>query len=207
MKNLTSRQNQVLSWIRESVEKTGQAPTVRELQQKIGCSAPMGVVSHLAALENKGYINRIEGKARGIIITSDDEKKREEIVQVPIVGNVACGKPIWAEEMIEEIIPLPRSVNRYNRDVFILRAKGDSMNLAGIDNKDLVIFHKQNYAENGDKVVALIGAEATVKKMKMEGKMIKFLPVSNNPIHQEIMPEEGTFMIQGKVIGVIKSNI
>lgn len=207
MKALTTRQNQILNWIRESIEKTGQAPTVRELQGRIGCSAPMGVVSHLNALENKGYINRIGGKARGIMVIGRDGRQAEDIIQVPVVGDVACGKPIWAEEMIEEIVPLPRAITKYNQDVFILRAKGDSMNLAGIDEGDLVIFHKQNYADLGDKVVVLIGTEATIKKYRLGKKQEEFVPVSSNNEHQPIIPEPGTFMIQGKVIGVIKSNI
>jgi repressor LexA len=206
MKTLTTRQEQVLTWIRESIEKTGKAPTVRELQAKIGCSAPMGVVSHLNALELKGYISRIENKPRGILITNEKkDKSPDDIVQVPLVGNVACGMPIWAEEMIEEIIPLPRAFVRYNQDVFMLRAKGDSMNLAGIDEGDFILFHKQGYADSGDKVVVLIGNEATVKKYTIKEDHEEFMPVSNNPEHQPIIPEEGTYMIQGKVIGVIKN--
>jgi repressor LexA len=206
MKTLTTRQEQVLTWIKESIEKTGKAPTVRELQAKIGCSAPMGVVSHLNALELKGYISRIENKPRGILITNEKkDKSPDDIVQVPLVGNVACGMPIWAEEMIEKIIPLPRTFVRYNQDVFMLRAKGDSMNLAGIDEGDFILFHKQDYADSGDKVVVLIGNEATVKKYIITGDHEEFVPVSNNPEHQPIAPEEGTYMIQGKVIGVIKN--
>lgn len=205
MKTLTTRQEQVLGWIRESIEKTGQAPTVRELQAKLGCSAPMGVVSHLNALELKGYISRIENKTRGIIITNDAKKEPDDIVQVPLVGNVACGMPIFAEEMIEEIIPLPRTFVRYNQDVFMLRARGDSMNMAGIDEGDFILFHKQDYADSGDKVVVLIGTEATVKKYVIKEGHEEFVPVSSNQEHQPIIPEIGTYMIQGKVIGVIKN--
>jgi len=205
MKTLTTRQEQVLGWIKESIEKTGQAPTVRELQTKIGCSAPMGVVSHLNALELKGYISRIENKPRGILITnSNSAKSPDDIVQVPLVGNVACGMPIFAEEMIEEIIPLPRTFVRYDQDVFMLRAQGDSMNMAGIEEGDYILFHKQEFADSGDKVVVLIGTEATVKKYVIKEDHEEFVPVSNNPEHKPIIPEEGTYMIQGKVIGVIK---
>lgn len=205
MKTLTSRQEQVLGWIKESIDKTGQAPTVRELQAKLGCSAPMGVVSHLNALELKGYITRIENKTRGIIITNDSKSGPDDIVQVPLVGNVACGMPIFAEEMIEEIIPLPRTLVRYSQDVFMLRASGDSMNLGGIDEGDFIMFHKQDYADSGDKVVVLIGTDATVKKYVINGDHEEFVPVSDNPDHKPIVPEVGTYMIQGKVIGVIKN--
>jgi repressor LexA len=205
MKTLTTRQEQVLGWIKESIDKTGQAPTVRELQAKLGCSAPMGVVSHLNALELKGYISRIENKNRGIIITNDSKREPDDIVQVPLVGNVACGMPIFAEEMIEEIIPLPRTLVRYNQDVFMLRARGDSMNLGGIDEGDFIMFHKQDYADSGDKVVVLIGTDATVKKYVIKEDHEEFVPVSDNPEHQPIVPEAGTYMIQGKVIGVIKN--
>jgi repressor LexA len=205
MKTLTTRQEQVLSWIKESIDKTGQAPTVRELQAKIGCSAPMGVVSHLNALELKGYISRIDNKPRGIIITNDKiNKSPDDLVQVPLVGNVACGMPIWAEELVEEIIPLPRAFVGYGQDVFMLRAQGDSMNQSGIDEGDYILFHKQDYADSGDKVVVLIGSEATVKQYIIKEDHEEFVPNSNNKIYRPLIPEMGTYMIQGKVIGVIK---
>lgn len=206
MKQLTDKQKQVLGWIAETIEKSGQAPTVRELQTKLGCRAPMGVVSHLRALENKGYIRRLEGKARGIVLVSEgSNRKPDEMVQVPLVGNVACGMPIWAEEMIEEWIPLSTKLVGQTQDVFMLRAKGDSMNLAGIDDGDYIVFKKTNTALPEDKVVVLIGTEATVKKVKFEKNKVVFAPMSTNKEHQPITPKPGTFMIQGKVIGVIKN--
>ena len=209
MKKLTTKQNQVLEWVEDSIQKTGQAPTVRELQDKLGCSSPMGAAAHLNALEAKGYITKVDGKARGLIVNrGDNVRGNDELVQVPLVGNVACGMPIWADEMVEEIITLPKTFVRYTSDVFMLRAKGDSMNMAGIDDGDYIIFHKQNSAEEGDKVVVLIGNEATVKRYRVdkEHKQIVFQPMSDNPTHAPIVPEQGTFMIQGKVIGVIKNN-
>lgn len=209
MRKLTTKQKQVLDWIEDSVQCTGQAPTVRELQEKLGCASPMGVVSHLNALEAKGYISKVDGKARGILLNSMENVRQasDDIIQVPLVGNVACGMPIWAEEMVEDIIPVPKAFVRYTQDIFMLRAKGDSMNLAGIDDGDYIIFHKQDFAENGDKVVVLIGSEATVKKFVKEKKRIVFMPMSTNPLHSPIIPEQGTFMIQGKVIGVMKNNL
>jgi repressor LexA len=207
MKRLTDKQKQVLRWIEESIRKTGQAPTVRELQAKLGCSAPMGVVSHLNALEMKGYIERVENKARGIILTFDENHKPEDMIQVPLVGNVACGMPIWAEEMIEDIISLPRTLVKYSKDVFMLRAKGDSMDLAGIEEGDYILFHKQDTADLGDKVVVLLGNEATCKKFCIEKNQPIFRPMSTNPENKDIYPEDNTFMIQGKVIGVIKNYI
>lgn len=205
-KQLTPKQEKVLSWIKESIDKTGEAPTVRELQEKIGCSSPMGVVSHLKALENKGQIRRLENQARGIRLNSGGELAgQDQIVKVPLVGNVACGMPIWAEEMIEDWIPLSTKLVRNAQDVFMLRAKGDSMNLAGIDEGDYIVFRKQNEASEGDKVVVLIGTEATVKKLKKSGGKVIFEPMSTNPKNKAIIPDPGTFMIQGKVIGVIKS--
>lgn len=206
MKALTDKQKRVLGWIKDSIDLTGQAPTVRELQFKLGCAAPMGVVAHLNALEAKGYIRRASGKARGIVVTADEKGKTpEEMVRVPLVGNVACGMPIWAEEMIEEWIPLSTKLVGYTQDVFMLRAKGDSMNLAGIDDGDFIVFRKQNTALPGDKVVVLIGTEATVKRLKFEKDRVVFEPVSTNKDHKLIIPKPGTFMIQGKVIGVIKN--
>lgn len=206
MKELTEKQKKVLGWIKESVDLTGQAPTVRELQLKIGCAAPMGVVAHLRSLEAKGYIRKIEGKARGIVLVSDESGKApDEMVQVPLVGNVACGMPIWAEEMIEEWIPISTKLVGHTQDVFMLRAKGDSMNLAGIDDDDYIVFRKQSTALPGDKVVVLIGTEATVKRIKIDKSRVIFEPVSSNKEHKPIVPKPGTFMIQGKVVGVIKN--
>jgi repressor LexA len=209
MKKLTKKQEQVLDWIEASIQKTGQAPTVRELQAMLGCSSPMGAAAHINALEAKGYLTKVDGKSRGIMVNKGDAiKGDDDIVQVPLVGSVACGMPIWAEEMIEEIIPLPKAFVKYTKDVFMLKAQGDSMNLAGIDDGDYIIFHKQNVAEEGDKVVVLIGSEATVKKYRVdkEHKRVVFQPMSDNPTHAPIIPELGTFMIQGKVIGVVKNN-
>ncbi|MDD3480929.1 MAG: transcriptional repressor LexA [Patescibacteria group bacterium] len=206
MKQLTEKQKKVLGWIEESLDKTGQAPTVRELQAKIGCAAPMGVVSHLNALESKGYIRRSPGKARGIILSATESGRTpDDMVQVPLVGNVACGMPIWAEEMIEEWIPLSTKLVGHTQDVFMLRAKGDSMNLAGIDEGDYIVFKKQNTALPGEKVVVLLGSEATVKRIKIEKNKVIFEPMSTNKDHKPIVPSPGTFMIQGKVIGVIKN--
>lgn len=204
MKKLTEKQKQILDWIEDSIKNSGSAPTVRELQSKLGCSTPMGVVSHLNALEIKGYIERVDNKARGILLTAPGNKV-EDMVQVPLVGNVACGMPIWAEEMIEDIISLPRTLVRYSKDVFMLRAKGDSMDLAGIEDGDYIIFHKQDYADFGDKVVVLLGNEATCKKFACEGGNPVFKPMSTNPENCDVCPEENMFRIQGKVIGVIKN--
>lgn len=206
MKQLTEKQQKMLGWIKESLDLTGQAPTVRELQAKLGCAAPMGVVSHLNALENKGFIRRSAGKTRGIIVTANEKGKApEEMVRVPLVGNVACGMPIWAEEMIEDWIPLSTKLVGHTQDVFMLRAKGDSMNLAGIDDGDFIVFRRQNTALPGDKVVVLLGTEATVKRVKFEKNHVIFEPVSTNKEHKPIIPRPGTFMVQGKVIGVIKN--
>ncbi len=206
-KELTDKQKKVLSWIKESVDKTGGAPTVRELQEKIGCSSPMGVVSHLRALESKGQIRRLENQARGIVILDGRKPvaENEGVVNVPLVGRVACGMPIYAEEMIEDWIPLSTKLVKRAQDVFMLTAKGDSMNLAGIDDGDYIVFRKTSHAENGDKVVVLIGTEATVKKLRTDKGKAMFEPMSSNKDHKTIIPEPGTFMIQGKVIGVIKN--
>lgn len=206
MKLLTEKQKKVLGWVRQSIDLTGQAPTVRELQLKLGCAAPMGVVAHLNALEAKGYLRKIDGKARGLIVTADEAGKApDEMVQIPLVGTVACGMPIWAEEMIEEWIPLSTKLVGHTQDVFMLRAKGDSMNLAGIDDQDFIVFKKQSTALPGDKVVVLIGTEATVKRIRFDKNRVVFEPVSSNKEHKPIIPKLGTFMIQGKVIGVIKN--
>ncbi len=207
-KELTEKQKKVLTWIKESVDKTGDAPTVRELQGKIGCSSPMGVVSHLRALEQKGQIRRLDHQARGIVVLDGRnirDSKEGDVVNVPLVGNVACGMPIYAEEMIEDWIPLSTKLIKRSQDAFMLTAKGDSMDLTGIEDGDYIVFRKADTAENGDKVVVLIGTEATVKRLRTDKGRVMFEPMSTNKEHKTLIPEEGTFMIQGKVIGVIKN--
>lgn len=206
MTNLTNRQKFILSLIEKSISSTGKAPSIREIQREIGCSSPMGVVSHLKSLERKGFIRRIEGQRRGIVLDSKDGRAESDLVQVPLVGDVACGMPIWAEELIQDWIPISTKLIRGSKDgIFMLNAKGDSMNLAGIDDGDYIIFKKQNTAENGDKVVVLIGTEATVKRIKILKDHVEFHPMSSNKNHKVLIPGAGTFMIQGKVIGVVKN--
>jgi repressor LexA len=166
----------------------------------------MGVVSHLNALESKGYIRKIDGKARGLMVLTDEKGKApDDMIRVPLVGNVACGMPIWAEELIEDWIPLSTKLVGHSQDVFMLRAKGDSMNLGGIDDGDYIVFRRQSTALPGDKVVVLIGTEATVKRVKFDRNKVIFEPVSSNKEHKPLLPKPGTFMVQGKVIGVIKN--
>jgi len=206
MTNLTNRQKFILGLIQKSISSTGKAPSIREIQKEIGCASPMGVVSHLKSLERKGFIKRIEGQRRGIVLRSRNGEMQSELIQVPLVGDVACGMPIWAEELIQDLIPISsKLIKGPKEEIFMLNAKGDSMNLAGIDDGDYIIFRKQNNAENGDKVVVLIGTEATVKRIKISKDHVEFHPMSSNKSHKVLMPEAGTFMIQGKVIGVVKN--
>ncbi|MFR8779477.1 MAG: transcriptional repressor LexA, partial [Enterocloster sp.] len=160
---VTEKQKEILEFIKETILSKGYPPAVREICEAVHLKSTSSVHSHLETLERNGYIRRDPTKPRTIEILDDDfALTRREVVNVPLIGTVAAGMPILAEENIEDYIPIPAELLP-NKEVFMLRVKGNSMVEAGILNDDKVIVAKQPVAENGDKVVALLGDSATVK--------------------------------------------
>ncbi|MEG2570067.1 MAG: transcriptional repressor LexA, partial [Clostridia bacterium] len=159
---ISPKQEQILEFIKNYVRECGFAPSVREICTGVGLSSPSSGHGHLKALERKGFIRRTDCKTRAIVLVSDEEN-RKNITQVPILGRVAAGAPILAIEQIEGYIPFVDANEGY--DYFALRVRGDSMINAGILPDDLIIVRKQETAESGEIVVALIGEEATVKRL------------------------------------------
>jgi len=166
MRGLTKRQRSVLDTIRNHIEREGYPPTVREIGLALGLRSSCTVQKHLEALTRKGYVKRDGSKSRTIEIVKDDgtvPSIARGVVNVPLVGQVAAGQPILAEEYIEGYLPISRELLPSD-DVFMLRVKGDSMIEAGIFDGDFVVVRKQNTADNGDMVVAMTPeGEATVK--------------------------------------------
>ncbi len=204
--DLTKRQRDVLSYIIESTRERGFPPSVREICQGVGLKSPSTVHSHLSSLEQKGYIRRDPSKGRAIEIVLDDAGLSpvdfDDVVAVPLVGRVTAGTPILAVENIEEYLPLPRSLTRGAQDgVFLLKVEGSSMIDSGILDGDTVVVRRQNYADNGDIVVAMVGdEEATVKRFYREKDAVRLQP--ENRSMEPIITRDVTIL--GLVVGLFR---
>lgn len=197
---ITAKQQEILEYIKESILKKGYPPAVREICEAVQPKSTSSVHSHLESLERNGYIRRDPTKPRAIEILDDDfALTRREMVQVPIIGTVAAGQPILAQENIEDYFPIPASILP-NSETFILRVKGDSMVNAGIFNGDQVIVEHTPSAQNGEIVVALVDDSATVKRFFKEEGHYRLQP--ENDYMDPIIVDE--LEILGKVIGLFR---
>ena len=202
VKGLTSRQRQVLNLIVRYIKGRGYPPTLRELQADLDIGTPRGVLTHVKALERKGYLRR-DSTPRGIqVLREADEKLDDDVVYLPLVGRVPAGTPILADENVEEWIPWPRRLLPKRTDPFVLRVDGDSMSGDNIQTGDLLLVVPEPKAQStpGDIVVALHHGEVTVKRLAKQDTLLVLQP--SNPTHDTIEVDEGT-SIQGKVIGRI----
>ena len=197
MEGLTPRQQQVLEFIRESVRANGYPPTVREICAALDLSSPSTVHAHLANLERLGLIKRDPTKPRALDVVQDLRPRRP----LPLVGRVAAGEPILAEENIEELIDVPAFLRRDDDD-FVLRVRGDSMAGAGIFNDDFIVVHSQDQAQNGEIVVALVGDEATTKRFFNEGRTVRLQP--ENEAYEPIIVNADEVQLVGRVVGVLR---
>jgi repressor LexA len=203
---ISARQREILDLILETVQERGYPPSVREIGEAVGLSSPSTVHSHLSALVKGGYLRRDPSKPRAIEVTDPGrditDLRRAPVRDVPLVGRIAAGSPILADEDIEEIRPLPTEFVG-NDPVFMLRVRGDSMIEAGIFDGDLVAVRRQPEAANGDIVAALVGDdEATVKRLRREDDRV--LLISENPTYAPLVFTEDV-RILGKVVAVIRS--
>jgi repressor LexA len=217
MQGLTQRQHQVLDFIRQSITERGYPPTLREIGAHMGIRSTNGVNDHLRALERKGYLTREDMKSRALrpcgidpetaAAGPDNEVVGEgaEVIEISILGRVAAGAPILAQENIIDAVHVDRGMLRGARQVFGLRVTGDSMIEAGILNGDYIFVRKQPTADRGDIVVALINDEATVKYYFPEKDYVRFQPANSQmaPILMRASDFRST-MILGVVIGVFR---
>ncbi len=209
---LTERQEEVLNFIKQFREENGYPPTLREIGKKFGISSTFGVKRHLDALVKKGYLNIESNASRGISFSKDENLKAPNLFdlekelgfqKVPIVGRVAAGMPILAEENLEGTVVLDSSFVKRSEESFALKVKGDSMINAGIFEGDLVIVSSKRDIHNGDIVVAMLDDEATVKTYEMKSNKIRLLP--QNEKYQPIeIAGTGDFKLIGKVVGVVR---
>ena len=207
MKELTARQREVLGFIRTFTERHGAPPTVREIGDRFGFTA-RPAFDHLRALERKGALHRrVSDKrvSRTLVLAERGPGRRQPAAEIPVLGRIAAGTPVFAEENREDSIPVrPEWFARKGEDLFALRVRGESMIDAHIMDGDLVLVRRQDSAQTGDVVAALVDSEATVKRFAREGDAIVLRP--EHPTMQPIVvhPGRADFRILGKVIGLIR---
>lgn len=206
--NLTQRQELLLSIITKQIQSEGRSPSIPELMGIMQVSSPNGIAKHLHALEIKGYITRDKG-ARGIRLTRQSNlpiaNPEAGVSYVPLVGDIAAGSPILAQENIEEIFAVPESMTNSSGETFFLRVKGESMIEEGILPGDLVMIKKCDSVSNGELAAVLVDDEATVKRFYKEANRIVLQP--SNKDYEPIIIEAGAEQcsIIGKVIGLMRS--
>ena len=213
---LTPRQRRVLEVIRSAVERKGYPPSMREIGEAVGLTSSSSVSHQLAALERKGYLRRDPNRPRAIEVRSPDPAgapsyepmvhdetgsgdARPPATYVPLVGRIAAGGPILAEEAIEDVFPLPRQLVGEGT-LFLLQVVGDSMVDAAICDGDWVVVHQQPVAENGEIVAAMIDGEATVKTFKRRDGQVWLMP--HNPAYEPIPGDQATIL--GRVTAVLR---
>lgn len=188
------------AFIRNSIVHSGVTPSLREIAKAVGFNSPRSVQLMLIRLEKRGFLKRVNG-----VIHLSPRKTptiTEQTVAVPLVGSVACGLPLLAEQDPEALIEVSTKIARPGHQYFFLRAKGTSMNGAGINDGDFVLVRQQPSAAQGETVVALINDEATVKRFYREGRLVILRPDSIDKIHKPIVLSED-LLIQGVVVSTL----
>ena len=208
MAKKNTMQERIYEYIAQFVEDNGYPPSVREIGEAMGLKSPSTVHFHLKNMEERGLTNKGAGKGRAVslvgkpsvgTVSHQEEEVDVPAGKVPIVGNVAAGTPILAQECIEDYLTF--DTNGRDGEYFALRVRGESMLYAGILPDDLVVVHQQHDAYNGEIVVALIGDEATVKRLNRKNGEVWLMP--ENPDYQPIDGREATIL--GKVSAVVRT--
>jgi repressor LexA len=197
--NLTKRQQEIFDFVRSYGSEHGYPPTVRDIGKAIGLTSSSTVHAHLANLEKLGLLKRDPTKPRAIEVLVDKAKSAIAPAGLPLVGQVAAGQPVLAEENIEEYVPVP-GIAGGDEGEFVLRVKGDSMVNAGIFEGDYVIVRPQDTADDGEIVVALVGEEATVKRFFREADHVRLQP--ENESLEPILSRD--VQVLGRVVGVCR---
>ena len=197
---ISAKQQEILEYIKDEILHKGYPPAVREICQAVNLKSTSSVHSHLETLEKNGYIRMDPTKPRAIEIMDDTfNLNRREMVNVPILGNVAAGEPLFAEENIEDYFPIPAEMVP-NSEVFMLHVRGESMINVGILDGDNVLVQQQSTAKDGEMVVALVEDSATVKTFYKEDGYIRLQP-ENDTMEPIIVPD---CQILGKVFGIFR---
>jgi repressor LexA len=208
---LTPRQRRVLEVIRTAVERRGYPPSVREIGESVGLTSTSSVAHQLKVLQNKGFLRRDPNRPRAVEVllpaepsaepqvTEDGISSRPTPAFVPVVGRIAAGGPVLAEEAVEDVFPLPKTLVGEGT-LFLLRVTGDSMIEAAICDGDWVVVRQQPVADNGDVVAAMIDGEATVKTFQRKNGHVLLLP--HNPLYEPIPGDQATIL--GRVVAVLR---
>jgi repressor LexA len=213
---LTRRQQAILDVIRDSIERRGYPPSIREICESAGLASTSSVAHQLAMLERKGFLRRDPNRPRAVdmrvgsdgerpkavrraVAVSDDAPRGEAPIFVPVLGRIAAGGPILAEQLIEDVFPLPKALVG-DGSLFLLKVVGDSMIEAAISDGDWVVVRQQPDADNGEIVAALIDDEATVKTLRKRDGHVWLMP--HNPAYQPINGDEATVL--GRVVTVLR---
>ncbi|MBC8947190.1 MULTISPECIES: transcriptional repressor LexA [Xenorhabdus] len=201
MKALTARQQQVYDLVRDHISQTGMPPTRAEIAARLGFRSPNAAEEHLKALARKGVIEIVAGASRGIRLLLEEE---DEGTGLPLIGRVAAGEPLLAQEHIESHYKVDPELFKPNAD-FLLRVRGMSMKDIGIMDGDLLAVHKTQDVHNGQVIVARIEDEVTVKRFKQTGNRIEL--IAENPEFEPIVVDlrEQNFTIEGLAVGVIRN--
>jgi repressor LexA len=202
MDEITPRQQRIVEFIRQTVDDRGYPPTVREIGDAVGLTSSSSVHAQLANLQRKGLLRKDAAKPRAIEVAGP--RPSREAAMVPLVGRIAAGAPILADEHVEEYLPIPRDVGG-DGELFALRVAGDSMVDAGIFDGDTVVIRRQDVAEDGAIVAALLPApgedEATVKRLKRRGRRLTLVP-ENASMDPFDLPDDGRIL--GQVVAVFR---
>jgi len=197
---LTGRQQEIWAFLVDYVDRHGYPPTVREIGEAVGLASPSTVHAHLANLERQGYIRRDPTKPRAVDVVGESRPR-----PLPLVGRVAAGAPILAEDNVEELVDVPGFLRRDDDD-FVLRVRGDSMIGAGIFDADLIVVHPQSRARNGEIVVARVSGvaddEATAKRFYRQGSVVRL--VAENENYEPIVVNADQVEVVGRVVGVLR---
>lgn len=201
-KGLTARQEAILNFLVEYVQDIGYPPSIREIGEKFKIGSLRGVTVHLEALEKKGYIER-SNTPRSIRIVHPAYQTGNNAVMLPLVGQIAAGSPILAEQNVEDLVPVPSEMVRNIAGAYVLRVRGDSMSGEGINPRDLVVVKPQQTANHGDLVAVLIGDEATIKRIHYERGGIRLMP--SNPAYDPIeLSKDDNPKVLGRIIGLLR---
>ncbi len=200
-KGLTKRQEMILQYVLDYVQREGFPPSIREIGRDFGIGSLRGVTVHLDALERKNYITR-SNTPRSIRVIHRDYQTSTRVTMLPLVGTIAAGVPIEAQEDIEDMIPVPSEMVRNVPHAFLLRIKGDSMSGEGILPRDLVVVKPQQAANHGELVAVMLDGEATVKRLNLDAKGAKLMP--SNPAYEPIPIETENHSVIGKVVGLVR---
>lgn len=201
--NLSDKDKKAFALIRNKIVYYGKSPTLSEINEVTGGASPRSASLVINRLIDAGLIKKI---GRQLILTGSQTTASISTVDVPLVGAVTCGTPVLAEENIQALIPVSTGLAKKGSKYFLLRAIGDSMNLAGINSGDLLLIRQQDTAEDNDKVVALINDEATIKIFKKANGAVVLQPKSTNKDHKPIILTDNC-IIQGVVVAVLPGDL